>query len=72
MGKSEIELTSEGEPDRKITIQGWDIKDAELAKLLEETAKFLREPGSTSAGDGAELTFKPVDTGELFIISHRS
>ncbi len=72
MSSIEIGPTAEGEPSRKITIQGWDIKDAELAKLLEETAKFLREPDTKRAADGAELKFKPVDTGELFVVAHRS
>ena len=72
MGHIEIARTSEKESGPKITIEGWDIKDAELSKLLEETAKFLRDPESMQARDGAELTFKTVDTGDLFIVSHRS
>lgn len=70
--KTEIELASKDNADRKITIEGWNIQDENLANLLEEAARFLRRAESTQAGDGAELTFQPVDTGDLFIVSHRS
>lgn len=72
MSHIEIAKTSEEEAGPKITIEGWDIKDAELSKLLEETAKFLRNPKSVEAGDDTELTFRTVETGDLFIVSHRS
>lgn len=71
--RTEIELASKtAKNKRTIKIQGWDIQDDSLAKLLEETAKFLRNDESKRAGDGAQLQFKPVATGDLFIVSHRS
>lgn len=72
MGHIEVARTSKDDSGPKITIEGWDIKDAELSKLLEETAKFLRDPKSMEASDGVDLTFRTVDTGDLFIVSHRS
>lgn len=54
-----------------ITIEGWDAKDLELANLLQEAADFLRKSGGKDTV-GQDMTFRKLDTGELFIVSHRS
>jgi hypothetical protein len=73
MGKTtQIEVAPKTKGDRSIKIQGWDIKDDNLSKLLEETAEFLRKKQNQGATDGEELQFSPVATGDLFIVSHRS
>jgi len=74
-GKSNIAPVSTPATMPGITIEGWDIKDADLVKLLEDTAEFLKNAHSSNASTGLddkEMVFKRVDTGDLFTIAHRS
>jgi hypothetical protein len=66
-----MQLVSTAASAPTISIEGWDAKDTELAALLETAANYLR---GAAVGDtvGKELTFKQLDTGALFVVSHRS
>ncbi|WP_386175102.1 hypothetical protein [Sulfitobacter sp. R86518] len=72
--EKKTELVSVQETAPSISIEGWDLEDDQLADLLEETAKFLKENKGTDAvkvGSG-QLRFRSVETGQLFDLVHRS
>lgn len=68
------EIVSIGESTPSIDIEGWgDMDEGDLADLLQHTAEFLREnSGEVGRTLGKDLTFKTIDTGQLFVLAHRS
>lgn len=72
--KNKIEPVSKESEKPTISLEGWDADDENLADLLEKTAEFLRNSDSKTVSDieGADIQFKEVETGDLFVVSHRS
>lgn len=68
--KTNIALAAKAEDTPSISIEGWDLKDADLAKLLEDTANYLKQNPANLADK--DVVFRRVDTGELFMLGHRS
>lgn len=73
-GDNGLEMIS-GRSALRVEISGVDDKD--LTKLLEDTAKFIRNQGSKIAkraaeDDDLEAMFKRVDLGDFVIVSVRS
>lgn len=74
-GTSKIARVSKAAANPSITIEGWDIGDGDLVKLLEDTAEYLKKAQTLKSSNDlndAEMVFKRVETGDLFTIAHRS
>jgi hypothetical protein len=58
----------------KVTVEGASVDD--LARLLEDTQKFLKASGSVgkaeTAYDSKEVMFRRVELNDFVIVAHRS
>jgi hypothetical protein len=72
---SEVPVQAPGEGRIQITIDGVGPSDAELIKLLEDTAKFIKDAGGRVGAEAFTekgMAFQRLDLSDVVSLKHRS